>query len=195
MNDRRLRPASIRRRNGTDWLKSAVAWSLTLTAAWLFPRHPGRWRTIMDLSEFDPATTYRRPWNVGQRVGAKRALEGHGNTRAVQIFWEYQGREHRELSWVDVECSHACGRAPRSELFGSFGSRGVRFRAQADSAPIPTVPSWCPFRPISLSLSLSLCEWLGWRLTFLGEREWLNISLRQYTPERLFPRRALLWAR
>ncbi len=45
----------------------------------------------MGHSEYDPATTDRRPWNAGRMVGAKRALKPQ-QVWAIRFWLDHQGR-------------------------------------------------------------------------------------------------------
>ena len=44
----------------------------------------------MGMSEFDPAASDRRAWNVGRKVGAKRALKPR-QVWAIRFFWNRPG--------------------------------------------------------------------------------------------------------
>jgi hypothetical protein len=74
----------------------AVPWSLTSAAA--SSGHPGRRRTIMGISEFDPRASDRRAWNTGRKVGAKRALEPR-QVWAIRFFLD------SIAGWVIGRCS------------------------------------------------------------------------------------------
>jgi integrase len=62
--------------------------------------HPGHWRTIMGMSEFDPAASDRRAWNAGRKVGAKRALKPR-QVWAIRFFLD-QHRRLRDRALFDL---------------------------------------------------------------------------------------------
>ena len=81
-------------------LKAAMPRSLTSGPTRLSPGHPGRWKTIMGNSEFDPTASDRRAWNAGRKVGAKRALKPR-KVWAIRFFLD-QHRRLRDRALFDL---------------------------------------------------------------------------------------------
>jgi integrase len=74
--------------------------SLTSGPTRLSSGHPGRWKTIMGNSEFDPTASDRRAWDAGRKVGTKRALKPR-QVWAIRFFLD-QHRRLRDRALFDL---------------------------------------------------------------------------------------------